>query len=180
MPTASSAAANASTLPIGSTRPAPRNTRAKATDMCNASAAGSSSCSGIGGGARRRRGNQLADTVLADALLVLAVLEHCAERGGHEPIVEGGGAEPAECGRPVDRLGDAGRLVEVQLAHRCNGSGNLAGEALGNAGYAQADDGHLALEAGVLDPVVQAAALQRIVDVTSAVRREDHHRRHSG
>jgi hypothetical protein len=42
--------------------------------------------------------------------------------------------------------------------------------------HAEADDLDLTLEGRVLDPVVQAAALQRVVHVAGAVGREDHDR----
>ena len=44
----------------------------------------------------------------------------------------------------------------------------------------QPHDGDLAVEVGVLDPVVEAAALQGVVDVAGAVRRDDHDRGHLG
>ena len=48
------------------------------------------------------------------------------------------------------------------------------------SGARDAHDRELALEVGVLDPVVEAAALQRVVHVAGAVRREHHDRRHVG
>ena len=50
-----------------------------------------------------------------------------------------------------------------------DGGGDLAGEALADLGGPQPDDGHLAVEVGVLDPVVQAAPLEGVVDVAGAV-----------
>ena len=47
-------------------------------------------------------------------------------------------------------------------------------ERFGDLGGSDAQDGELALEVGVVDPVVQAAALQRVVDVAGAVRGDDH------
>ena len=43
--------------------------------------------------------------------------------------------------------------------------------------HALADDRQLLLERRVLDPLIQAAPLQRVVDLARAVRREDHQRR---
>ena len=44
---------------------------------------------------------------------------------------------------------------------------------LGRLGRAGPEDGELAVEVGVLDPMVEAAALQRVVDLAGAVRGED-------
>ena len=46
-----------------------------------------------------------------------------------------------------------------------------------DVGHAQLDDRDLALEVGMLDPVVEAPALQGVVDVAGAVRGEHHERR---
>ena len=54
---------------------------------------------------------------------------------------------------------------------------DLARELLGDLGCAHAQDGELALEVGVRDPVVEATALERVVHVAGAVRRDDHERR---
>ena len=50
----------------------------------------------------------------------------------------------------------------------------------GTLGRAQSHDGHLPLEVGVLDPVVEAAPLERVVEVARAVRGDDHDRRDLG
>ena len=57
-----------------------------------------------------------------DPLDVLAVLEDRAQRGGREIRVEVPGAQRGERGGPVDRLGDAGRLDQVER----RASGRLA------------------------------------------------------
>ena len=72
--------------------------------------------------------DDVGEAVLGDALVVLAVLEHGAERGRHRLLVELADAETAEGGGPVDRLGDAGRLVQVERAQRLDGGGDLAGQ----------------------------------------------------
>ena len=110
--------------------------------------------------------------------LVLAVLEHRAERGVDRRVSSSSVApSAAERLRPVDRLGDAGRLVQVESAQRLDRGRHLAGERLVDVGHAQAHDRDLAVEVGVLDPVVQAAPLQRVVHVAGAVRREHDDRR---
>ena len=63
---------------------------------------------------------------------------------------------------------------------RLDGGGHLAGQAVADLGGAQADDGHLPLEVGVLDPVVEAAPLEGVVHVAGAVGGEHHDRRRVG
>ena len=111
------------------------------------------------------------------ALLVFAVLQDRAEGDVDGALVDRGGAERGERVRPVDRLGDAGRLVELELAQRLDRGGNLTREHLGHVGRPDPEDRELTLEVGVRDPVVQAPALQRVVDVARAVRRDDDDRR---
>ena len=82
--------------------------------------------------------------------------------------------------RPVDRLGHPGRLVEVLLPQRLDGGRHLAGRVRARLGGAQPDDGHLPLEVRVLDPVVQAAPLEGVVDVAGAVGGDDDQRRLDG
>ena len=71
-----------------------------------------------------------------------------------------GRAERRDGVGPVDRLGDAGRLVQLELAQRLHGARRPGGRALAHLGRADAEDRELALEVGVLDPVVQAPALR--------------------
>ena len=80
--------------------------------------------------ARQRLLDDVGHAVLVDALVVLAVLEDGAERRLDGVLVELADAEAAERGGPVDRLGDARRLVQRQLAQRGDGGGDLAGERL--------------------------------------------------
>ena len=71
-----------------------------------------------------------------------------------------------------------GRLEQVLLPQRPDGPGDVAGERLGRLGHAGPHDGDLALELRVLDPVVEAAALERVVHLAGAVARDDDDRRH--
>ena len=124
--------------------------------------------------------DDVGEAVLLDALVVFAVLQHGAERGRHALLVELADTQPAERGRPVDGLGDARRLVEIEVAHGLDRSRDLPGEMLRAGRHSEPHDRHLAVETGVLDPVVEAAALERVVHVACAVRGEDHDRRRLG
>ena len=74
--------------------------------------------------------------------------------------------------RPGDRLPHAGQLVELLLAQPGDRRAHAVGDRLRHAGQAGADDLRLALARRVVDPVVQAAALERVVQLARAVRRE--------
>src|SRR6266851_5403230 len=86
-------------------------------------------------------------------------------------------AEEIEGAYPVDRLGDPGWLGEVQFAQPVDGLDHLAGQRLGDARRADQHDLYLPLGGWVSDPVVQAASLQRVVQLTCAVGGEHHDRR---
>ena len=128
----------------------------------------------------RRAADELLDAGGAGALLVFAVLEDGAEGDLDRALVDGGAAERGERVGPVDGLGDARRLVELEVAHGLDRGRHLARQLLGHLGRAHAEDGELPLEVGVRDPVVEAAALQRVVHVAGAVGGDDHQRRHLG
>ena len=73
-----------------------------------------------------------------------------------------------------------GRLLQVAAAQLLDDPDDLAGERLGDLGRPGAHDLQLALEAGVLDPVVEAAALERVVQLAGAVGGQDDDRRRRG
>src|SRR5207245_6373449 len=89
-----------------------------------------------------------------DAAQVVAVLDRPAERFPCGGAVSGRGAEERERLRPVDRLGDARSLHEVERAQLPDDRRHRPGELLRDTGGAQPDDLHLALELGEVDPVV--------------------------
>ena len=102
------------------------------------------------------------------------------ERGGRRSRCRARGAERVEGAGPVERLGDA-RWLEQVVA--------VGPQPLGERGRparrgpwrprarTAADDRQLALEARVVDPVVEAAALEGVVELAGAVRGEDDDRR---
>ena len=71
--------------------------------------------------------------------------------------------------RPGDRLPHAGQLVELALAQPRDRGAHARRDLLGHAGQPRADDLGLALGRRVVDPVVQAAALERVVQLARAV-----------
>ena len=85
-----------------------------------------------------------------------------------------------QCLGPVERLGDTRGLVHAHVPEVGRGRCDLAGERRRHLGRLRLDDGDLAFEVGMLDPVIQRPALQRVVHVTGAVRCDHHERRSLG
>ena len=73
-----------------------------------------------------------------------------------------------------------GHLGQVGLAQAVDEADHLAGESLGRLGDLGQDDLVFLLGRRVVDPVVEAAALERVVDLARPVRGQDHPRRRLG
>ena len=106
--------------------PARRSTRANATAIRSGGR-----CRAARQAPRAIAGDQIGEPVRADALLVLAVLENRAERRVDRRLVEPRATERRERLRPVDRLGDARRLVEVERAQRFGRGRDIARQRVG-------------------------------------------------
>src|SRR5579859_1489142 len=148
-----------STSPEPTASPSARNSPANAT---------SSPVNGSGTG-----GDLL--QVVQDHLEIVPVLDHGAQRVAR--VAEVRFAEEVQRARPVDGLGHARRLGQVELTEPLDGGDDLSGQHLGDAGLADQDDLHLAFGSRVADPVVQAAPLERVVQLTGPVGGQDHQRR---
>ena len=101
-----------------------------------------------------------------------AVLDDHAHRVDERVVVDVAGAEQQQRARPVDRLGDAGRLLEVELADLVDDLGQLPGDRLVELGGVEADDLELVLEVRVVEPEVEAAALEGLGELAGVVRGE--------
>ena len=107
-------------------------------------------------------------------LLVLVVLQHRAERRRRGLRVEPLDAEERDRVRPVDRLGDAGALRDVEPAEpvrrprrrRARGPRGTSGARARTISTSRSS-------AGMVDPVVEAPPLERVVQLARAVRRHD-------
>ena len=138
-------------------------------------------------GAWRRRSRSRAPSIRSSACAhpvgVLAVLHH-ARPGWRRRVSRSsvGGAEVLQRPRPVEGLGDAGRLEQVARSRSCCDRRATTWRASRSetSGSRGAHDLDLALEAGVVDPVVEAASLERVVQLAGAVGGEHHERRRGG
>src|SRR5581483_4548414 len=81
-------------------------------------------------------------------------------------------AEGAEAARPVECLGDARRLPEVELAERGDELRGLRAQLLVEVGDLERDDLRLLLGSREVDPEMQAAADERLGELARAVRRQ--------
>ena len=86
------------------------------------------------------------------------------------------GAHQQERARPVDRLGDRRRLLEVQFAHHVDDLDQPGGQLLVDVGGMQPDDLDLALGRRVVEPEVEAAALEGLGEFPRVVGGEQHDR----
>ena len=75
--------------------------------------------------------------------------------------------------RPVNRFGNTWLLRQIERAEFVHECGGLSSEALGGVGHAGPDDRDLTVEIGQLDPHVEAAALECLVEFSRAVRGQE-------
>ena len=77
--------------------------------------------------------------------------------------------ERRERGRPVERFGHAGHLVQLAAAAAAGRRWSPARRAARRVRHALVDDGEFLLEGRVVDPLIQAAPFQRIVHLARPV-----------
>src|SRR3954471_16575812 len=119
---------------------------------------------------------QLHADALGHHVEVGAVLHDDREGALEHGLVDVVGAEQDQRTRPVDRLGDRGRLLQVEAAHHVDHLDELARHVLAQLWRVQPHDLELALHVGVIEPEVEAAALQRLGQLARVVRREQDQR----
>ncbi len=116
--------------------------------------------------------DQRGDRATGPLEVALVLHDHVERRGQHV----GGELLDPEHGQgagPVDGLGDARRLAQLQLAQAAHDVDEALGQRLGEAGVLGADDLQLAAGVGVVEEQVQAAPLQRRGQVAGVVGGED-------
>src|SRR5215217_8434232 len=172
------ARANYTRRSVPTRKPAPLSTRQKATAASSIGGVCISS-SGISPHITQPA-DERGEAGVGGPLLVLAVLENGAKGCLDELLVELFRAEGDECLGPVEGLGYARWFVEVHRAHLFGRCGNLAGQPLLGVGDPEAYDLDLPLEARMLDVMVEAAALERVVDLSGSVGGQNGYRRTFG
>ena len=100
---------------------------------------------------------------------VLLVLEDHRDGPREQRRVQGFGVEDSQGPGPVDGLGDAGRLAQVQGAQLVQHVHQPFDQGAGQPGLLALDDVELSLAAGVLQRQVQAASFQRRRQVAGVV-----------
>ncbi len=108
---------------------------------------------------------------------VVLVLQQHAERVLDHRGVEHQGVELHQSARPLDGLGDARLLVQLHLAQPLHEGDDLLRELLCDTGHTALQHQQLASGVWETDPVVQATALDCIVDLARAVGGQHHDRR---
>ena len=111
---------------------------------------------------------------------VLLVLQQDTQRLFHPRGLQVFRPEREEGGGPVQRLRHARALGEIGLPEPLHETDDLPGQRLRNPRHPCVKDGELALGAGVVDPMVEAAPLERVVDFAGPVAGQDYHRRPLG
>src|SRR3954449_7359471 len=153
------ALANARCWPVPTTTPAARNVTPNST-RSGSRPTGSAV-------------TQHPDKVVGDGLHVVVVLNDGTQRVGRGVAVELA-AQHGDRASPADRLRDTRSLDEVELADAPGGGTDPRRESRCDLGSTRADDVDLAVELRVVDPVVEAATAQRVVQLTRAVGRQHH------
>src|SRR3954454_19221268 len=120
-------------------------------------------------------GTDLHADALGDHVEVRAVLDDDRHGVAEGLLVDVLGAEQQQRARPVDRLRDRGRLLEVELADELDELDELARALVVELGRVEAHDLELVLERGVVEPQIQAAALERLGELAGVVGGQQHH-----
>src|ERR1700685_4343472 len=154
------------TSPEPTASPAARSSPANVTSSPVNGTRSSSGAAGTGGDLLQ---------VVQDHLEIVPVLDHGAQRIPRVGQVRF--AQEVEGAGQVDGLADARRLGQVELPEPLDGGDDLTGQRRRDAGLADQNDLDLAFGGRIADPVVQAAPLERVVQLAGAVGGEYHQRR---
>ncbi len=123
---------------------------------------------------------QFSHAMLLQPVGIFAVLQNRSKRGHDGFLVELRPAQRGQSRGPVDRFGHAGRLEQLEGTHGLDRGRHLTSERFSHLRRSEANYGYLPLEARMLNPVVEAAPLEGVVDVACAVGGENHQRRRLG
>ena len=124
-----------------------------------------------------RNGEQFRRAPAAKRLDIFLRLQHDAERLVDRIRIERLPVEGHQRGHPVDCLGHARHLVELRGSQLLRHRRHLLRELRRRFRHALADNRQFLLERRIVDPLIEAATLQRVVHFARAVGREDDERR---
>src|SRR3954468_18096011 len=119
-------------------------------------------------------GTELDSDALGHDIEISAVLDDDRHRVAERLLVDVVGAEQQQRARPVDRLGDARRLLEVELADELDDLDELARDLLVELGRVQAHDVELVLERRVVEPEVEGAGPEGLGQLAGVVGGQQH------
>src|SRR5712692_7775696 len=100
---------------------------------------------------------------------VFLVLEEDTERPIDRGFVELAGTEGGERHRPIERLRDTGPLEKIVTPKCLDHRDDASREPDRHFRKPPRDDRQLALDAWIVDPLVEAPTLERVVDLSRAI-----------
>src|SRR5215469_8523505 len=176
-----SSASNSRSVPSGT--PAFLRTRAKCTTLAAKAggaskvAAGSTSVhhrrpSGAGGACLDRL-QQASRLGAADPRNVILVLEQHPQGVIDRLRIESAAIEGQQCFAPLDALRQSRELVQIERPQRLHESHDLPGESFGSLRHFASNDLELPRGIRIVHPMIDTAALHRVVNLARTVRGDD-------
>ena len=101
---------------------------------------------------------------------VFLVLENTSQRILDRFFAQFMSVHGDQSGRPIQRLGNAGTFVEIHKAQALDQTADLLDEKPLDFGDLRSNDRILFLETRVINPVIEAAPFQRVMDLSGAIR----------
>src|SRR5260370_26954777 len=104
------------------------------------------------------------------------MLEQHAEGGANRVAIEFAHAEPHECARPIEGLGDRGRFAESKLSNRTAEARRFCSQPGVEFGHLELDYLSLLRDPWKVDKQMQAWPPQRFRQLARAIRSQNHGR----
>src|SRR6059058_1841904 len=122
-------------------------------------------------------GEELPGARAAQPFEILLVFDDGTERRLDRRLVELHFPKRDQRAGPVQRLSNPGQLIEVEVPDATDERAHLAGQLFGHVRHTGRDDLVLAVDRRVVDPEVQTAALEGVVDLAGSIGGDDDRRR---
>jgi hypothetical protein len=123
--------------------------------------------------ARDRAIEQLRRPASAECLQIFLRLQHDTEGFVDRVRIERVPVERDERGHPIDGLRHSGHFVQVCASQLLNHGRHMLRQPCRRLGSALANDGQFFLERRVLNPLIKAPALERVMNLARAIGCED-------